>query len=312
MKLSFQNTDRSLFFKSPKQHDTRLGELVKPLSPKNFKTLPNETVIVGYPDDEGVQRNYGRIGASHAPEKIREYLYKLAASDTTRPFYDCGDFKFTESLENKQSQLKSELHQIYKQKTKIVSLGGGNDYAYPDVAAFLKTHGTKNSVVVHIDAHFDMRPTDKGVNSGTPLLQCYEEFSRFNLWAIGIQQCANTSYFFNQAQKLKVKVKTFEDSQGQLKNIFSKISAKRIPAFLAIDMDAFSDCYAPGVSAPQSVGLDANEFYLALPTLFKKLDVRGMGIYETNPAKDIDDKTSRLAARFVYSFLNQSVLGKKK
>ncbi len=302
MNNSFKSVDTKLFFQSQKLNDARLGEVVKALSLKNSAPSSNDIVIVGYPDDEGVKRNLGRTGSRLAPEKIRENLYKLSNNEKINTFYDGGDFVESTPLEERQIRLKNALIELHKKKSRIVSLGGGNDYAYPDVSAFLYSYGEK-ALVIHIDAHFDMRPIEKGANSGTPILQCFNEFKKMNFHAIGIQECANSPYFFKQAKDLKVKTKTWAESHGQLKKIFSSLSKKQVPTFLAIDMDAFSDAFAPGVSAPQSIGLDANEFYAALPILFKKLNVRGVGIYETNPELDIDNKTSRLAARFVYNFL---------
>ena len=39
-----------------------------------------KAVLVGFPSDEGVQRNGGRAGAAEAPDEIRKQLYGLTPS----------------------------------------------------------------------------------------------------------------------------------------------------------------------------------------------------------------------------------------
>jgi formiminoglutamase len=69
---------------------------------------------------------------------------------------------------------------------------------------------------------------------------------------------------------------------------------------LSIDLDAFPQSDAPGVSAPQTVGLNplfGLEFVRKL-----KPQARQLGIYELNPRFDVDARTARLAARLVWEF----------
>src|SRR4051812_32992347 len=53
--------------------DPRLGRLL------GTATTPDtaRAVIVGFPVDEGVRRNGGRVGAAQAPTAIRQALYRL-------------------------------------------------------------------------------------------------------------------------------------------------------------------------------------------------------------------------------------------
>ena len=79
MNLFDQTTrpSRELFYQRNDPHDVRLGELVKS-PPADFDE--SEIVILGCPQDEGVRRNNGRVGARLAPTEIRREFYRLAAA----------------------------------------------------------------------------------------------------------------------------------------------------------------------------------------------------------------------------------------
>ena len=76
------------------------------------------------------------------------------------------------------------------------------------------------------------------------------------------------------------------------------------PTFLSVDIDAFSSAYAPGCSQSWSTGLIPNDFMNLLKILKKRLEVRALGVYEVSPPLDIDDRTSKLAAQILHSFIH--------
>jgi formiminoglutamase len=90
-------TDPQLFFSRQDQDDPRLGDLVRPFTP-GAALGPRAFVIGGYPDDEGIRLNGGRLGAATAPVAIRRPLYKMTpALQETLDFtlYDHGDLDVT-------------------------------------------------------------------------------------------------------------------------------------------------------------------------------------------------------------------------
>ena len=306
MKKHITKTPTDLYYKSPRPHDRRIGEMAKAGEWDSLQYVePNDFVILGYPDDLGIKLNHGLAGAKEAPNQIRRALYKLTPKNNNTKIYDIGNLICSENIKETQSSAKEILHGIHQKKSRIITFGGGNDFAYPDISAFLTKY--PKGLVLHIDAHFDMRPAHETPNSGTPLAQCFIEHGLFSLTAIGIQDFSNTEYFFDFAKSKKAKVYEFKKSHGKLAKIFSSIATLRRPTFLAIDMDAFSSAFAPGVSSPAAIGLCPNEFYIALNTLFARLDVRGLGIYETNPNQDINHRTSQLAALFTHAYIFQEL-----
>ena len=95
----FEMTTRpasEVFFSRRDPNDPRLGEIVRS-EPKDYASA--DIVIVGCPQDEGVRRNGGRVGAADAPRAIREQFYKLTPFNFKKRVFDLGDVQMTGSLE---------------------------------------------------------------------------------------------------------------------------------------------------------------------------------------------------------------------
>jgi len=77
MSQVFELTSRpnaELFYSRHDPNDPRLGEVV---CREESTYAAAEIVILGCPQDEGIRRNGGRIGAAAAPDAIREQFYRL-------------------------------------------------------------------------------------------------------------------------------------------------------------------------------------------------------------------------------------------
>jgi formiminoglutamase len=293
----FEPAPRALFFKSPRPNDTRIGELVSHVSEAKAVTAKNSKILLGYPDDEGIRVNFGRLGAKAAPDAIRASLYKLTPGLKKFPkVYDIGNLRIEESIAERHQRAKNTIAELMRQKNQVLSFGGGHDYAYPDVLGFLEANKGKKPLVLNFDAHLDVRTDQNGINSGSAFFRLFRDFGHFELVEIGIQSFCNSAFHMDFAKKNKIKTIAFEEAHGNLKKLFKTLSAKKRPLYLSVDLDAFSTAYAQGVSAGYPVGLDANEFYLALPILLSRMEVCGAGFYEVSPPLDPDGQTAKLAA----------------
>lgn len=75
--------------------------------------------------------------------------------------------------------------------------------------------------------------------------------------------------------------------------------------FWGIDMDVLQMADAPGVSAPNPVGMSAEELCQIVILAGQDVRTRILEFTEVNPAYDIDNRTSRLVAVAIWEFLNQ-------
>src|SRR5438045_4615181 len=92
--------------------DPRLGEITEFGQGGDVVLTPGRAVLIGFPQDEGVRRNGGRVGAAQAPHEIRRAFWRLTACDascgldlTARPPLDLGDIRIDGTLEQSQEAL---------------------------------------------------------------------------------------------------------------------------------------------------------------------------------------------------------------
>lgn len=319
--------DSKLLFTKNDPRDVRLGDLAKlPPSFRNISELQatleevssSAFVITGYPDDEGISKNGGRIGAAEAPDRIRNYLYRMTppAFATGKPtIYDLGNLKPEgRDLAKRHDIARDIAKTVHDGDHRTLAFGGGHDYGFPDAAAYCAWARARNEkpLVINFDAHLDVRPLDHGITSGTPFFRLLEEFPETDFVEIGLQaQCNSTAHV--EWLKSKGGLVSFEEerhARGEtltetLARLLGDKALKSRSAFLSIDIDAFTSAVAPGASQSWPTGFDTKDFFSSFTWCLGRFDVRGLGVYEVSPRLDIDDRTSRLAALIAYRFVFQ-------
>lgn len=316
--MSFRPCSHDLFFKSTKPNDSRLGEHVQSISEFKNTTSSSSFVIAGYPDDEGIRINGGRLGASHAPDTIRKYLYKMTApawKKTNAVVADAGNLHLDTALDVRHQSVIQKAKTALSNGHRWIGLGGGHDYGYSDGASFLDVYSKSKykPLVINFDAHLDVRDTSQGLSSGTPFYRLLSDFpeNSFEFVEIGVQSQCNSKNHYDWVVKKNAQVITHDDillgslTETVLERLAESLVHPR-PTFLSVDIDAFSSAYAPGCSQSWSTGLEPNSFFVLLQILFERLDVRSLGIYEVSPPLDTDDRTSKLAAQIAHSFIYSS------
>lgn len=268
-----------------------------------------EIYLWGYPDDEGIQLNGGRTGASKGPDQIRECFFKMTPQQLGKKIWDGGNLSTQKSIAARHELAKNQSLETLKSKKFLITLGGGHDYGYPDAAAFILANekSKKKPVVINFDAHMDVRPLDKGLTSGTPFYRILSEFSKkIHFIEVGIQDQCNSTHHIQWAQDKGAKI-IFQNEirkKGLFKCVKSLIQKySNHPTFISVDIDAFSSAVAPGCSQSWPTGIDAEEFFESFELLFKKMQIQGVGIYEVSPPLDVGVLTSRLAALILYRAL---------
>ncbi|KTC65649.1 formimidoylglutamase (plasmid) [Legionella adelaidensis] len=293
--------------------DERFFQKVQCLDLRNNKLEASEekkTIIIGFASDVGIKRNLGRVGAEQGPNSIKENLAKLAAHTQTN-FIDLGNILCpNDDLEEAQVQLAEIINHCHQLGHKTIALGGGHEIAYGHFLGLIKKYPQLG--IINIDAHFDLRPVKKNSTSGTPFWQmqqyCSENNLSFDYCCLGIQPAANTKSLFTTADKYNVRYLTAEQMQkdtltSQLEFLTDFMRTKDA-IYLTICLDAFSECFAPGVSAPQALGLDPWQVYNLLKYIQQTGKVVSLDIAELSPPLDEHGKTARLAAVMLSNLLN--------
>lgn len=286
------------------------------VEPININQLPppagrKNIAFLGFISDEGVKRNKGRIGAAKAPERIRRLCSSLPNIHGIS-IYDAGDILcYNENLEKAQLQLSLTVEQLLRQGYTPLLLGGGHEIVFGHYQGIKNTYSSEKIGIINFDAHFDLRkPDDRGVSSGTGFWQIAEGLGHNSLdyLAIGIQKASNTPELFEEADKLQASyIFDSEVNPTQVDYLRQKINTfcdNVDKLYITIDMDVFSSAYAPGVSASNPKGL-APDFIFdeCLKNIFRSEKVVSIDVAEVNPNFDLDNRTSKLAARLIFDML---------
>ncbi len=304
--LPFQATkrpDASLFYRRRDAKDRRLGDATQTALEAYAEA---DVVVLGCPHDEGVRRNGGRTGAALAPDAIRRALYRLTVNGLENlRLFDLGNTRVRPTLEAMHEVQRHIVYQVIKDGKTLIVLGGGNDLSYPDCAGLADAE--PDVLAFNVDAHYDVR-ADAVRNSGTSYRQLLEEsvIPPARLYETAGQPFANSPVYARYLQEKGAHVVGLKELRsGGVAASFERVLAAETAEviFWGIDMDSVRAADAPGVSAPNPVGLAGDELCEIASVAGSDRRSRVFEVTEVNPSFDIDDRTSRLAAVAIWSFL---------
>lgn len=301
--------DSRLFFSRGDANDPRLGEIV--LSDADHYATA-EIAILGCPQDEGVRRNNGRVGAADAPGAIREQFYKLTTFNIKKKIIDIGDVRLGSSLEETHDTMTAVVKQILQDGKRLIVLGGGNDISYADGCAMAEVFGPEQWIGVNIDAQLDVRIAEER-NSGTAYRLLLEEqhlLPKF-FYEVGYQSHFCSPVYYEYIRELGVNrisleiMRSREEADIELKEMIREKfigQSASLNLFFGFDMDALRSADAPGTSAPSPLGLRAGEFITLVKYAASLANTKIIEFTEVNPKYDADNRTTKLVAIGMHRF----------
>lgn len=294
----------------------RLFHLIRPFDQesKAFFSGSKGFVFLGFCCDEGIRRNQGRIGAALAPVEIRKALGNVCVHEALErtAILDGGDIvcSLAGELQGYQLELAARVEEVIKAGFTPIVLGGGHETAFGHYLGLEKTYGS-SLCIINIDAHFDLRPYKEGMeSSGTPFTQiaahCKAKGWDFNYAVLGVQKIANGRNLFTAAEQLEVSYVSAAQCFSQPGLCLEKVKehlAQSSFVYLTICLDAFSSSIAPGVSAPQPLGIFPHMILDTLSYIAKSGKLVGFDVVELSPPFDRDHQTAKLAASLIWQVL---------
>lgn len=191
---------------------------------------------------------------------------------------------------------KAELNAIPQSKFYI---GGDHSITYHTVRRFVKDN--PNPALLIFDAHPDVFQ-----QFDTPTHLDYLKFlveenivNTNNIIIIGIRNPHP-----QEIQYLKEKGITYFTAKGlkwqdTCDAVMEKLKGKDI--YISIDMDVLDPAHAPGVYYPEPAGLTTRQLLYFLQRL-RNLNPKAIDIVEVNPEADINNITSKTAAKLLAEF----------
>ncbi|NBX84261.1 MAG: formimidoylglutamase [Gammaproteobacteria bacterium] len=286
-------------------------QLIQCKSLNDDESLLSGYGLLGFNSDTGIERNQGRRGAALGPQFFRQCFGKITAPHAI-PLFDFGNIQvLNDNLEEAQVCLGEKIHQILKTHIFPIVIGGGHETAWGHYQG-IKSHFPNDDIaILNFDAHFDLRPLmpKQLGTSGTPFRQIYhflnEKEQTFHYYCAGIQPLANTKSLFDFAHQHHVQYQfAHEINTNPLDLSFIRnIIQKHSKIYVTICLDVFSASIAPGVSAPQALGIQPTFVIEALKIIKQSQKAVSLDIVELSPPLDINNHTAKLAASLVAGYI---------
>ncbi|HEY9206778.1 MAG TPA: agmatinase family protein [Candidatus Methanoperedens sp.] len=295
-------------------NDLRLKNIIMPGS----MDRPAEIGIIGVPFDKAVSLGGGRAGSRLAPNAVRKALKKYGTTFNIEQkidisdlnIVDFGDVAVTEDIAETHERITATVNQLLEKGILPIVIGGGHDISIGTIRALSEFHSGKIGGI-NIDAHFDVRDIiDNRITSGTPFrkLLDMELLKGENFVEMGAHGNLNSRIYHDYLISRKVSIFTLSETAAGISTIMEKAlkiaGSNTRAAFVSIDIDSVAQCFAPGSSAPDAWGFNPEQIrelgFLAGASKAVKL----LDIVEINPEFDVDNRTARLGASIIISFLN--------
>lgn len=282
---------------------------------KRESTEGCRAALLGLPDDLGVRLNAGRTGARGGPEAFRASLARFGVAwDGLRGntldvgVFDAGDVIPAEGTDEAalfETHRRIESAVAYLQEQDLVTLcvGGGHDLSLPSLRAVAGRAGHPLGGI-NLDAHLDARAR---VGSGMAFRALIEgkHLAPRRFVELGLGRFSNDradlEWLRGEGATLLFADALLErglDVEGVL-----AAACQGGTAFLSIDLDGLDQSAAPGVSAPNPLGVSVHDAVRLAEAAGARPEIRHFDLMELNPLYDVDARTARTASLLLSCFV---------
>ncbi len=237
-------------------------------------------------------------GAKHAPEQIEKQLKEIFTNESGLvPFFSFESVDVDNS--NIELSHKNIFEKIKTINEKCIILGGDHSISNPCFKAF-KENNSKAGIVV-FDAHPDLM-SSVGVRSQEDWLRDLIDNKLVeDVILIGLRSNDPEENEYIKEKKITAYPMKLIFS-NEIENICDAVMEKIKDwnaVYLSIDIDAVDPAFAPGTGYQEPGGLSSRELIYFIQRLNKLKNIKMIDIVEVNPEKDINNMTSKLAAKIM-------------
>ena len=189
----------------------------------------------------------------------------------------------------------------------VALIGGNNAITRPGV------HGLKPDLkgvgVLTLDAHFDLRDTDCGLNNGNPIQALLEDgLDGRHIAQVGLAPFANTRRAHEKAKVAGISVRTARECREQgteavVAQELASLAARCDVIYVDFDIDVIDRSQFPAAPGARPGGISAQDFFEATRLIGAHPKVRCVDLAEYDPSLDIGDLGSLTAARWFVELL---------
>ena len=263
--------------------------------------------LIGVPLGEG-SITPGRCDL--APSAIRAALRRISTYDaemgtdlSSLRVFDAGELELgSASPVDTFEPIQQAIARQIGQRDLTILLGGNNAITRPGVHGVDRT--LKRVGVLTLDAHFDLRDTDLGLNNGNPIQALLEDgLPGAHISQIGIASFANTRKASQKAESAGIAVYTLADcreigfvtvAQQELQRLAGLCDS----VYVDFDIDVIDRAQMPAAPGARPGGIAARDFFAATRAICSHRSVRCIDLTEFDPAMDVSSIGALTAARW--------------
>ena len=257
-----------------------------------------QVAIFGVLDDPGHAKPRGCV---HAPDAVREELYRLYLPAGGLKVVDLGDIQAGHTPNDTQHAVAETISTLIKRNIIPVLLGGGQGHTFSQYLAYEKLERTANLVCV--DGRFDLGEPGQSLADTSYLshIVLRQPNFLFNYSNLGFQtylvdqpgiELMERLYF--DVHRLGELRAAMADAEPVLRNADS----------VSVDMSSVRWSDAPGTTRPGPNGFHGEEICRIMRYAGVSEKITSIGIYELDPQRDQQGVTAQLAAQMVWCFLD--------
>ena len=248
-----------------------------------------------------------------APSVIRTALKRFSVYDletgadlSALSIFDAGDMP-VEALTPAQAfaPIRDGVSQQVEARALTILLGGNNAVTRGGVHGV----GLKRAGLLTLDAHFDLRDTDGGLNNGNPIQALLEDgLPGARISQIGLAPFANTKKAHGKAKAAGISMRTLSEC---FERGFARVAMEELERlsrectyiYVDFDIDVIDRAQMPAAPGARPVGIAARDFFAAARAIAAHPKVRCVDLTEFDPSRDLDDIGALTAARWLAEIL---------
>jgi len=241
-------------------------------------------------------------GAEKAPNKILEQIKELYLSeDGVLPIIDVEEVRINQTnIEETNENIFNHAKKAITEFQKPIFLGGEHSITYSLVKAFAEVHKEKPGIII-FDAHPDCCSDFNLPTHEDLLLALVKEniIPKENIILVGIRNWHKDEYTFLKQNRIKYFTMK-EISMESIQDVSDAVMvvAKNFKSlYLSIDIDVLDPAFAPGTGYIEPGGFTSRELIYFIHRLKRINNLKAADIVEVNPDKDINDITTKMAAK---------------
>jgi formiminoglutamase len=247
---------------------------------------------------------------NEAPAAVRAAMKQMSVYDletetdlSALRVFDTGDVA-VEKLQPAEAlaPIVEQLAPLLDRHKLTLVLGGNNAVTRPCVHALDPSLARVG--LLTLDAHFDLRDTDCGLNNGNPIQALLEDgMPGAHVAQIGLLPFANTKKAHEKAKAAGIYVAAAAACRAEglaaiPANALARLAAKCDLIHVDFDIDVIERGLMPGAPGARPGGIAPADFFAATRLISAHPKVRSVDLTEFDPSRDVANDSALTAARW--------------